>query len=70
MTEEEYEQWPYKDAWGQKLDIGDLVKFDGDGSLARTFRIIMFTKDGAKALIYSTPTRKYWVPIRKVVWVR
>lgn len=66
----EYEEWPYKDAWGQKLDVADLVKFEGDGPLGRHFAVIQFTKDGQKVLIYSTPKRKYWVPTRKVVWVR
>jgi hypothetical protein len=66
----EHEEWPYKDAWGQKIDIGDLVKFEGDDATGRLFTIVVFTLDGAKALIYSSPKRKYWVPTRKVVWVR
>lgn len=65
-----HEEWPYKDAYGQKLDIGDLVKFVGDDALATVFRIVVFATNGEKALIYSSPTRKYWIPTRKVVWVR
>jgi hypothetical protein len=66
----EHEEWPYKDARGQKLDIGDLVKFEGDGAHGTVFRIVVFTTDGAKALIYSSPRNKYWIPTRKVVWIR
>ena len=61
---------PYKDALGQYLDIGDLVKFVGDGNTGTVFRIIQFTLDAEKALIYASPTRKYWTPLRNITWVR
>jgi len=64
------QEWPYKDAYEQNLDIGDLVKFVGDGPTGTVFKIVIFTIDGATALIYASPNKKYWVPTRKVVWVR
>ena len=61
---------PYKDALGQYLDIGDLVKFVGDGQTGTVFRIIQFTLDTQKALIYASPTKKYWVPLNNLKWIR
>lgn len=66
----EQEQWPYLDAWGQRLDIGDTVKFEGDPATGRLFTIVVFTLDGAKALIYNSPSNKHWVPTKSILWVR
>ena len=61
---------PYRDGLGQYLDIGDYVKFIGDGPTGRIFRILVFTLDAQTALIYASPNKKYWVPTNNLKWIR
>jgi hypothetical protein len=61
---------PYKDGLGQPLDIGDYVKFIGDGPTGTVFQIIRFTLDAEKALIYASPSRKYWTTLETLRWIR
>jgi hypothetical protein len=61
---------PHKDAIGQPIDIGDWVKFINDGPYGTIFRIVQFTHDGSKALIFASTSRKYWTPLERIKWVR
>lgn len=63
----DYEAWPYKDANGMNLDIGDLVKLLYGDNL---FRIVIFSLDGKTATIQLGNDKQYNVPTAKLRWIR
>lgn len=62
----DYEAWPYKDANGVNLDIGDLVKLMYGDNL---FRIVIFSLDGKTATI-QLGMQQFNVPTMKLRWIR